>query len=374
MNTPPPDNDPLKGGKITTVKASGAVPAPPSRISRWGEWSVEDFLALDFTAEPVIIGDGFGGSILDPEGKMVIAGPPGIGKSNLALTLVRTLIVGGEWLGRFPVSGGHRIVYLDLEMSRQSLHKRLHRIMGDVLKEVSGSLWVVKHPNLRIEEAAGYNYLRVVLEKYRPDLLFIDPLRSLHWKDENSSSEMAMVFGRLDKLMGDYGCAPVLTHHSRKPDRKAGPERGQDMLRGSSALPGWATSILTLNWSGQSDRFQAEFAKARDKAEIIPEFYLDFDRQTFSFRPAEREEGRQKLTRAQTVEVVRQLGAVGVSSKDLLPALHARHDVSEKTARDRVRQCVEKGELEEAEIDDRGTKAYSVGTAQATGFDLSPAA
>ncbi len=359
---------------MSTVKASGAILARPPRIGRWGEWSVEDFLALDLTAEPTIIGDGLGGSILDPDGKMIIAGPPGIGKSNLALTLARLLIVGGAWLDRFPVSGGHRVVYLDLEMGRRSLQRRLRRVMGDVLKEVQGSLWVIRQPSLRIEETAGYAYLKVLLEKYAPDVLFIDPLRNLHGKDENSSSEMAVVLGRLNELMGGYGCALVPLHHSRKPDPKKGQERGQDMLRGSSAVAAWATSTLALNWSNQPDCLQADFAKARDAEELLPGFYLNFDRQTFSFRSTEREEGRQKLTRAQTVEVVKQLGAVGVSSKELLPALCKRHGVSEKTARDRVHQCVEKGELEEAEIDARGTKAYSVGTAQATGFDLSRAA
>ena len=365
------NDDPAPQGTLTTIAAAGAnVPARPAIQRGYGLHSAEAYLNLDFEAVEPIIGDGHGGIILDYDGKMIIAGPPGVGKSNLALDLARTLVSGKRWLGHFPIrKPGYRVLYVDLEMGGRSLQRRLKKlqIQGAALS----SLHIFRFPYLRVEEESGYTGLRDVLARCKPDVVIIDPFRNVHGLDENNSNEMAAVLSRFNQLMADFGCAFVLVHHSRKGE-KGKAERNQDALRGSTAIEAWATSTLVLNPGSDLGRIQADMAKARDAEEYIAPLYLDFDRATFTFEPTERPEHGQKLTRAQVVEMVREMGGEHVLRQPLVTALEERHGAKERTAGDRIRACVSSGNLTESDVpDSHGAKAYSLPGGEGCGIDIS---
>ena len=364
-----------QGGTVTTIAAAnppGAdVPARPAIQRGYGIYSAEQYLDLDFEAVEPLVGDGHGGIILDRDGKMIIAGPPGVGKSNLGLDLTRALVSGKRWLGRFPIpKQGCRVLYVDLEMGGRSLQRRLKKlqIQGAALS----SLHIFRFPYLRMETNAGYNGLRDVLARCKPDVVIIDPFRGVHGLDENNSNEMAAILSQFNQLMADFGCAFVLVHHSRKGE-KGRAEHSQDALRGSTALAAWASSILVLSPSTPPGRIQADMAKARDAEEYIAPLCLDFDRPTFTFEPTERPEHGQKLTRGQVVAMVREMGmGKHVLRQPLVAALKERHVVSERTAGDRIRECASSGELVESDVPgSHGTKVYSLPGGQECSVDLS---
>jgi len=361
---------PVKTVRATRPGAQNARDAPSRKAHRSVLWTVQPFLDLDLEAEEPLIGDNAGGIILDLDGKMIIAGPPGVGKSNLGLNMIRALILGKPWLGRFPVPKACRVLYIDLEMGDRSLQRRLRRLMAGTPKETPGPFWFVQLPYIQIEDEAGYTCLRGLLAACKPNVLIIDPMRNIHGKNENKSDEMAAVLRSLNLLMDEFGCAIVLLHHARKGDPKAGPERSQDLLRGSTALSAWATSILILNPDREPDRLQADFVKVRDAETPIPPLYLDFDRKTFSFEPVERSDQGQKLTRSQVVAMVAELGGKALR-KPLIAALQERYHVGDRTAGDRIRECVSAGELVAEVLGPRGRTAYRLPSPQEAKFDLS---
>lgn len=365
------NDGPAPQGTLTTIAPAVAdAPARPAVQRGYGLRSAEDYLNLAFEDVEPIIGDGHGGIILDYDGKMIIAGPPGVGKSNLALDLARALVSGKRWLGHFPIRKlGYRVLYVDLEMGGRSLQRRLRKlkIQGAALS----SLHIFRFPYLRVEEKAGYDGLRDILARCKPDVVIIDPFRNVHGLDENDSKEMAAVLSQFNQLMADFGCAFVLVHHSRKGE-KGKAERNQDALRGSTALTAWATSTIVLNPTNELGRVQADMAKARDAEEYIAPLYLDFDRDTFTFEPSERPEHGQKLTRGQVVAMVREMGEEHVLRQPLVAALKDRYGVSERTAGDRIRECASSGELVESEVPgSHGTKAYSLPEGQGRIIDIS---
>ena len=368
------NDGPALPGTIATIVAANPAgtdaPARPAIQRGYGLHSAEGYLNLAFEDVEPTIGDGHGGIILDRDGKMIIAGPPGVGKSNLALDLARALVSGKRWLGRFPIpKQGCRVLYVDLEMGGRSLQRRLRKlkIQGAALS----SLHIFRFPYLRVEEEAGYTGLHNALRDCRPDVVIIDPFRNVHGLDENNSNEMAAVLSRFNQLMADFGCAFVLVHHSRKGE-KGKAERNQDALRGSTALTAWATSTLVLNPTTEPGRLQADMAKARDAEEYIAPLYLDFDRPTFTFEPTERPEHGQKLTRGQVVEMVREMGGEHVLRQPLVAALTARHGVGERMVGERIRECVSAGNLTESDVPgSHGAKAYSLPGGQGCGIDIS---
>jgi RecA-family ATPase len=73
---------------------------------------------------------------------------------------------------------------------------------------------------------------------FSPGVVVFDPLRDLHSKNEDSSGEMAPIYGALRALRTVLGCSVIFVHHSTKSTKDTDSRRGGQKLRGSSALHG----------------------------------------------------------------------------------------------------------------------------------------
>jgi hypothetical protein len=68
---------------------------------------------------------------------------------------------------------------------------------------------------------------------FKPDLIVLDSLVRLHSKDENSSSDMAVLYNdSIKPLARELNCAVLLLHHAGKTDASSSYKRG----RGSGEL------------------------------------------------------------------------------------------------------------------------------------------
>lgn len=84
---------------------------------------------------------------------------------------------------------------------------------------------------------SGLLQLRSELDRTKPDILFIEPLRFLHTGEENSATEMAVVLDALAGLAAEFQIGIILSHH----ERKGGIDEDGEMMsaaRGSTALEG----------------------------------------------------------------------------------------------------------------------------------------
>lgn len=89
--------------------------------------------------------------------------------------------------------------------------------------------------SLKLDEQANVELIQRAATEYKPDLIFMEPLRGLHKGEENSATEMAVVLDQLNGLATQYDLGVLLTHH----ETKAGPSDGADEMnavRGSGVF------------------------------------------------------------------------------------------------------------------------------------------
>jgi len=104
---------------------------------------------------------------------------------------------------------------------------------------------------LKLDDEQQLNNVRAGCEKWRPDIVFIEPFRGLWKGEENSATDMANVADALSGIAADFDCGVILTHHERKSGTgddgekmSAGRCRGDDgELRGCQ---GWRLPRVVL--------------------------------------------------------------------------------------------------------------------------------
>ena len=91
--------------------------------------SVDALLAEDDEPLHVAISDGADGALLTADGKGFIAGPTGVGKTNLLLRLSRCLCEGSPFLG-LAIPQPRRVLYLALEGSKRGIRRGIRAKAG----------------------------------------------------------------------------------------------------------------------------------------------------------------------------------------------------------------------------------------------------
>jgi hypothetical protein len=182
-----------------------------------------------------------------PEGAVILAGPPKIGKSWLALGLAVAVASGGKALGSIDVAQGE-CLYLALEDGKRRLRKRLTK----VLRKWGGEAPERLHFCTECPKAGGggVGVVRSWLKEH-PEcrLVIIDTLASM--RDRRTSG--ADVYGAdyaditpWQKLAREFGVTILIVGHTRK---RRGEARDLDPLEevsGSLGLTGALDTVLVL--------------------------------------------------------------------------------------------------------------------------------
>jgi RecA-family ATPase len=120
------------------------------------------------------------------------------------------------------------------------------------------------YSGLKLDDAAKVNLIRAGLEKWQPDVLFIEPFRGLWQGDENSSTDMANVVGVLQELGAEYGVATILSHHEVKGGGdQAGGQELMSKARGSTVLEGVVALMENFQKAKGGDYREIAWSKAR---------------------------------------------------------------------------------------------------------------
>lgn len=331
------------------------------RLSRIGNASLEsldDWLNGEDAPLDVVLGDGAEGAILPIDGKGFIAGSTGIGKTNLLLRFSRCLAEGSPFIG-FPIPQPRRVLHVALEGSRRGLRRRLRKVWRDADADAKARYRIVL-AQLNLTNAEGVEEIGRLIQLARAEVVIIDPLRNAHTWDENSSQEMAELTSSLDRLITTHGCAIVGAHHDRKKPPLTKRDVGTDRMRGSTALAGWLSFCLSIEKDPKvPDQLIAEWTKARDAEDGLPDLELAFDREEIDYRATERKAGS-KVSDDDVLTPVFHSGHVGMRGTELFAAVRAATGAGERTVKDRVRELVKDGRLIEFVADeDRRTKAKS---------------
>ncbi len=152
----------------------------------------------------------------------LLTGRGGIGKSFVALDLIRASLAGGSWLGR-QVSRVPMAVLLDRENPLSVAQSRLERFS---MERAEGLRWVGTWLDWHIELSG-----EELIEAARAGALIVVDSLSAHYDgdSENDSVQVRAWFQRLRRL-ASAGAAVIVIHHSGKGDAGKNYRGSSDVL------------------------------------------------------------------------------------------------------------------------------------------------
>lgn len=117
------------------------------------------------------------------------------------------------------------------------------------------------YSGMKLDDAAKLNNLRAGVEKWKPDLVFIEPFRSLWNGEENSATEMNVVVDALVGIATDYDCGVWAAHHEKKGGH--GEDDKMSAARGSTVLEGVVTVMENFESSKGGNQREVTWSKSR---------------------------------------------------------------------------------------------------------------
>lgn len=185
-----------------------------------------------------------GGGILDEGNGFILAGPPNLGKTWIALDAALAVASGSDFLGKFPTTPGS-VLIIDEEGSVRSAYNRMKMLLKGRELSYDQNIFYVIQREIKLDTPTGQLTVQRLVERYRPRLLILDSLVRLHGGDENSARDMARLFETPKRLQRAYGVAVMLLHHTRKPQKEDFNDPG-NLIRGSGDIRGWPDGIFTV--------------------------------------------------------------------------------------------------------------------------------
>jgi len=187
----------------------------------------------------------------------VLYGPPGVGKSFLALDFALSIATGES--GLVEPSNGGLVVYIAAE-GHGGLRSRVEA-WEQTYCEVTNVRFLPEAVNFLLDLDSRRLLLAIRNLSIAPRMVVVDTMaRCMLGGDENSSEAVGRLIARLDALRTEFGCTILLVHHGTKND--------DNVERGSSALRGAADTMICL--SGATHSLVLTCEKQKDAAEFLP--------------------------------------------------------------------------------------------------------
>jgi hypothetical protein len=225
-------------------------------------WTAADLMAMEFP-EPRWAVPG-----LIAEGVSLLAGPPKVGKSWLALGLGISVACGGKALEAIPTPGGP-VLYLALEDTPRRLQSRIGKILGGQPAPAALTLATACPPLTQggDEAIAGW------LDRNRDArLVIIDVFAKIRGTSPPGMSAYDADYaaiGRIKKVADAYAVAVVCVHHVRK----QGSDDFLSEVSGTNGLAGAADATLVLKRArGQAEGVLHVTGRDVDEAEYALDF------------------------------------------------------------------------------------------------------
>lgn len=172
---------------------------------------------------------------LPENGRALLVGHGGEGKSWIALEAARTVAEGQPFLGRFQVpEGPARVFYIDKDGGSRMVAHRMRLLGAD--PEKLDDYWASTDTLPPLNTRAGLEALRRHLTEWQPRLVVLDSWSNLvsHGFNENRAKDTMGAIEGLKQLQADHPFALLIIHHANKRDARTTDRVVR--IRGSSAL------------------------------------------------------------------------------------------------------------------------------------------
>jgi hypothetical protein len=178
----------------------------------------------------------------------------GVGKTAVRVAQLLSLASGRSLTGEH-VFKRCRVLIISLEDDRNELRRRVYAALRHynlTQDHIRGWLFLSAPKGLRLfvrgekgrpQVGPLHEALIDAIEKYKPDIIALDPFIKAHGVDENDNNAIDLVCDMLALLAMQYNCSIDLPHHTRKGTMIAG---NADAGRGASSMKDAGRLIQTL--------------------------------------------------------------------------------------------------------------------------------
>ena len=252
---------------VPPAAESAYTPPPPPPMSgviggpapdRKAEFHDNFFTLQELEAKPATPLDNYWREdLIFSRSRLLIAGPPKIGKSRFCLHMAIQAAAGGVWLGS-PFKRPLRVVWAQAEIREWHLRQRIEACMRSVTPtervHVERNFMVSDRFDCNLLDPTDYALIDSVMERHRPEIFIFDPLVNFIDANENDAQEIGRAFRTINALEKKFNCSMVMIHHTRKLEKPRGknqatPAPSFDDVRGSSVITGWPDTAIVLGGS-----------------------------------------------------------------------------------------------------------------------------
>jgi hypothetical protein len=150
--------------------------------------------------------------------RTVIYGEYGSLKSWILLDMAMHIAAGQDWLGHFKIPKPRKVLYIDEEMAKSTLDRRVQRLaLGSSLNTLPLEFKVFSNIGVSFDSNAAQKLLaELAFHRFDPDVIIIETLRGVLVGSENEARDVN-AFWKYVKPLCRAGKAIIIAHHMKKP-------------------------------------------------------------------------------------------------------------------------------------------------------------
>ncbi len=204
-------------------------------------------------------------------GGLLMCGQTGVGKSSFNMQALVAWALGKSCFGIEPTRALTSLLVqaendsVDIAEFRDGVFRGLELTDGE-RAPLRGRVHVVRE-NARTAMEFIAHTLRPLVERLRPDLLWIDPALAYLGGESNSQKDVGgFLRNLLNPLLTEFQCAAIVVHHGNKPP--SGQDRPQwkagdfaYLGGGSAEWANWARAVIVIRSIGHEEVYELRAAK-----------------------------------------------------------------------------------------------------------------
>ena len=217
----------------------------PATEFRFPVFAYQDFLNADIHVEWFIP------NLLQRGGFLILAGPPGAGKTQLSLQWAIHIALGKEFLGYTTEIGPSRVMFFSMEMGHADLKYFVEQMdlgLTDDEKTLlqENLIFVPTGHGISLDDADQQRDVASLIETYKPVGCFFDSLGLSTTDDLSNESAVKTIMDWNARIRSSTGIFTWYVHHNRKAQiANKKPNKLEDVY-GSQYITSNATTVVGL--------------------------------------------------------------------------------------------------------------------------------